>query len=54
MDHITRIMKDCPGYNLKQVQQVIRNVPALRNISESLVKDIFEEQKLNRKWSELN
>jgi hypothetical protein len=42
-DHILRVMQECKGYTQKQVSLVIRNVPALKNISESVVKDLYEQ-----------
>jgi len=36
-------MQECKGYTQKQVSFVIRNVPALKNISESVVKDLYEQ-----------
>jgi hypothetical protein len=37
-------MKECPGYNFKQLLLVVRNVPQLKSVSEGLVKDIFEDE----------
>lgn len=41
-EHIARVMGECPGYSLKQCSLVIRNVPALKNVSETIVKDLFD------------
>jgi hypothetical protein len=44
-EHISRVMQECPGYNFKQVSLVIRNVPALKNVSEQLLKELFDANK---------
>ena len=48
-EQMTRVMQESPNYSLRQVSVILRNVPALRHISDSLVKELYDRFLLNEK-----
>ena len=46
---MTRVMQESPNYSLRQVSVILRNVPALKNISDSLIKELYDRFLLNEK-----
>jgi hypothetical protein len=41
-------MRECPNYSLRQVQLVLTNVPSMRNISETIIKELYDEITANK------
>ena len=48
-EQMTRVMQESPNYSLRQVSVILRNVPALKNISDSLIKELYDRFLLNEK-----
>lgn len=48
-EHMQRVMQECPNYSLRQVSLVLRNVPALKNINDSLVKELYDRVLMGEK-----